>query len=230
MHGKLRVLGIIPARGGSKGVPGKNIRLLCGKPLIAWTIQCARDCSGLDRVLVSTDSEEIAEIARQWGAETPFLRPAQLAQDDTPDLPVCRHALDWLEDHEQYRPDVVAWLRPTAPLRRPEDISTALDLLAGSDADCVRSVCRVEHHPYWMYRIEQNFLQPLMDSASIPTRRQDLPEFYRLNGAVDLVRRDRLPAGGHLFQGRMCGYVMPLERSVDIDQEADFRVAEAFLK
>ena len=230
MNGKLRVLGIIPARGGSKGVPGKNIRLLCGKPLIAWTIQCARACPVISRIVVSTDSKEIAAIARQWGAEVPFLRPPELAQDDTPDLPVCRHALEWLEDREGYRPDVVVWLRPTSPLRQPQDIAAALDLLAATQADGVRSVCRVEHHPAWMFKLEDGFLQPWMDASAGITRRQDLSALYRLNGAVDAIRREIIPEAKALFQGRLAGYVMPAERSVDIDCEIDFRVAEALLK
>ena len=132
----MSVLGLIPARGGSKGIPRKNLRELAGKPVLAWTIEAALACPLLDRVLVSTDDDEIAAAARACGAEVPFARPAQLANDDTPDLPVYRHALETLG----YEFDVVAWLRPTAPLRTAEDIAAAVRLLEETGADCVRSV------------------------------------------------------------------------------------------
>lgn len=223
-------LAIIPARGGSKGVPRKNIRLVAGKPLIAWTIEAAKACSLLNRVIVSTDDEEIARVARTSGAEVPFLRPAEFARDTTPDLPVCRHALQWLAEHDGFRPDVVVWLRPTAPLRTSQDIAEAVRSLCDSDADCVRSVCAVEHHPYWMYRLEDGQLMPLMNHVKIPAVRQQLPPVYRLNGVVDAVRTERVPESGALFQGKMKGYVMPAERSMDIDTEADLKNAELLLK
>lgn len=230
MRSKPRVLAIIPARGGSKGVPRKNMRLLAGKPLIAWTIQCALMCRHLDRVIVSTDSKEISDVAKHYMADVPFIRPAELSQDDTPDLPVCQHALAWVMEHDDWSPDFVVWLRPTVPLRLPEDITNALQLFFESDADCIRSVCCVEHHPYWMYHMQGHELTPMMRDVVVPMRRQDLPEVFRLNGAVDVVRTRRLPTQGALFQGRMLGYVMPAERSVDIDHASDFRIAEAFLK
>lgn len=123
------IIAIIPARGGSKGIPRKNIRLLHGKPLIAWTIETALSTSCLKRVIVSTDDEEIAEVAEKYGAEVPFLRPKKYAQDDTTDMPVYEHTLHWLEENERYIPDIVVWLRPTAPLRTSEDIKNAVNIL-----------------------------------------------------------------------------------------------------
>jgi CMP-N,N'-diacetyllegionaminic acid synthase len=220
----MSVLGLIPARGGSKSVPRKNVRDLAGKPVIVWTIEAALACQTLDRVVVSTDDEEIARIARAHGAEVPFLRPAELALDDTPDLPVYRHALAELG----VEPDAVAWLRPTAPLRTADDITAALGLLAETGADAARSVCIAEHHPSWMVTLDGDRLEPLGDVARY-FRRQELPPVYRLNGAVDVVRCAAVPAEGPLFAGDVRGYVMPAERSVDLDTELDFALAEALL-
>ena len=155
-------LAIIPARGGSKTVPHKNIKALAGKPLIAWTIETALASAAVERVLVSTDSQQIRDVACRWGAQVPFLRPDAYAQDDTPDLPVYLHALRWLAEHENYRPWAVAWLRPTTPLRSAADVDAAVQILAESDADCVRSVVAVEHHPYWMKTLDGNRLQPFV--------------------------------------------------------------------
>lgn len=226
------VLAIIPARGGSKGVPGKNIRSLGGKPLIAWTIEAALGSSAPKRVVVSTDDEAIAQIARKHGAEVPFLRPSEIAQDDTPDLPVCRHALTWLMQHEHYRPDLVAWLRPTAPLRTAADVDGAIELLQKTDADCVRSVCLTEHHPYWMKRLDEGRLVPFMEGLDENKyyRRQLLPPAYRYNGAVDVVRCLSIPTGNVLFGGVMLGYVMPSDRSIDLDTEIDFALADLLIQ
>jgi len=226
------ILSIIPARGGSKRVAHKNIRTLAGKPLIAWTIETAISCQRLDRVIVSTDDEEIVDIARKYGAETPFVRPAELAQDDTPDLPVCKHTLSWLTRHENFCPDIVVWLRPTAPLRIIEDIDNAINLLFETDADCVRSVCPVEHHPYWMKRLEGNRFIPLIKGVdeSKYYQRQLLPPVYRLNGAVDVFWRKTVLDKGFMYGGDMRGYVMPAERSVDLDSELDFALAELLLQ
>ena len=219
----MRTLGLIPARGGSKSVPRKNVRRLAGKPVLVWTVETALASAALDRVVVSTDDEEIAETARACGAEVPFLRPPDLAEDDTPDLPVYRHALEQLGD----TPDAVAWLRPTAPLRSAADIEEAVRLLEETGADCVRSVCSAEHNPYWMGRLEDGRLMPLFDETY--DRRQLLPRVYRLNGAVDVVRCAAVAAEGPLFGGDVRAYVMPPERSVDLDSELDFLLAEALL-
>ena len=218
----MTVLGLIPARGGSKAVPRKNLRELAGKPVLAWTVEAALAFPSLDLVVVSTDDDEIADVARACGADVPFARPAELANDDTPDLPVYRHALETLGDEF----DVVAWLRPTAPLRTADDIAAAVLLLEEAGADCVRSVCEAEHSPYWMGRVEEGRLVPLLDD--LPPQRQLLPPVYRLNGAVDAVRCAAV--GDELFGGDVRAYVMPRERSVDLDTELDFLLAEALLR
>jgi CMP-N,N'-diacetyllegionaminic acid synthase len=222
------VLALIPARGGSKGVTRKNVRPLAGRPTIAWTIDAARGSARVDRVLVSTDDEEIRDTALALGAEAPFLRPPELAADDTGDRPVYDHALAWLAEQEGYAPEVVVWLRPTAPLRTAADVDGAVELLLRTGADCVRSVCAAEHHPYWMKRLEGDRLVPLLDAdeAGYP-RRQLLPPVYRLNGAVDAVRCAKVSE--ELWGGDVRGYEMPWERSVDLDDEVDFLLAELLL-
>jgi CMP-N,N'-diacetyllegionaminic acid synthase len=225
------VLALVPARGGSKVVPRKNVRVLGGKPLIVWTIKQALAATSVDRVVVSTDDPEIAAVAKQHGAEVPFMRPAELAADDTPDLPVFLHALDELAA-AGYRPELAAWLRPTAPLRDVVDIDAAVALLQATGADCVRSICREDHHPFWSKRLEGDRLLPFVEGvrdADFP-QRQLLPPAYRLNGAVDVARCASVHgAAGTLFDGDVRGYVMPAARSVDIDSELDFEVAELLI-
>jgi CMP-N,N'-diacetyllegionaminic acid synthase len=220
----VKALGLIPARGGSKVVPRKNVRPLAGKPLLQWTIEVALACPSLERVVVSTDDEEIAAIARACGAEVPFLRPAELAADDTPDFPVYRHALAELAD----RPEAVAWLRPTAPLRTADDMAAAIRLLDETGASCVRSVCPAEHHPSWMVRLAGDRIEPL-DRNGSSQQRQALAPVYRLNGAIDVVRCAAVAADGPLFTGDIRASVMPPERSIDLDTELDFVLAEALL-
>ncbi len=226
------ILGLIPARGGSKGVPRKNIVEVAGKPLIAWTIETALACHSIGRVLVSTDDEEIAGIAGQYGAEVPFLRPTEFAQDDTTDLPVYQHALEWLAKNEDYHPKIVVWLRPTAPLRRGQDIEAAIQLLIDTQGDWVRSVCAAEHHPYWMKRIEGDqkllpFVEGIDETGFL--RRQLLPPVFRLNGVVDVTWAKTVQAG-NLYSGDVRGYEMPLERSLDIDNKVDLAMMDMMLR
>jgi CMP-N-acetylneuraminic acid synthetase len=229
---KYKILAIIPARGGSKGVPGKNIKRLAGKPLIAWTIETAQNTSCLDRIIVSTDDEKIAAIAREYGAEVPFLRPQEFAGDTSSDMEVYLHALGWLADNENYYPDIIVWLRPTAPLRLSCDIGNGVDKLIASGADWVRSVSLVEHHPYWMFRLDDDRLRSFVDGVDISKylRRQLLPPAYRVNGAVDVAWRKTLVEKNLLYCGDVRGCITPPERSVDIDTELDFVMAEAIIK
>ena len=160
------ILALIPARGGSKGIPRKNIRLFAGYPLIAWSIAAAKQSALVTRIIVSTDDEEIAAVAREWGAETPFLRPSEFAQDKTTDLPVFEHALKWLEEVEGYRPDVVVQLRPTSPIRPQTMVDNAIRiLLEHDDADCVRGVVPAGQNPFKMWRFngEGKPLNPLLE-------------------------------------------------------------------
>lgn len=225
------ILAIIPARGGSKGVPKKNIKRLAGKPLIAWSIETALSAQCLDKVIVSTDDENIAGIGRQYGAEVPFLRPAEIARDDTTDMPVYEHALDWLERNESYIPDIIVWLRPTAPLRTAEDIIGAVNLLKEKKPDWVRSVCEADHHPYWMYRLESGQMKPFIENIRIEDyiRRQLLPKVYRLNGAVEAAWRATILEKKLMYAGVMEAWVMPRERSIDVDTEMDFTFLEAMV-
>jgi len=231
MAGKTRALAIVPARGNSKTVRQKNIRLLGGRPLIAWTIEAARKCRSIDRLIVSTDDPQIAKIARECGAEVPFLRPAELAADDTSDFPVCEHALKWLADNEQLEFDIVVWLRPTCPLRRPEDIDAVVAKMAESGADCVRSVTRVAHHPYWMKRLVGDRLEPFLEGKDEVSyyQRQLLPDLYRINGAVDAVTVGNVMANNRFLAGDMRAHVMPARFSVDIDSVEDFEIVEILM-
>ena len=226
------VLAIIPARGGSKGVPRKNLRQLAGKPLIGWTIETALNCTSIDRVIVSTDDIEIARGARDFGAEIPFTQPKELALDNVPDFPVCYYALHWLETHESYTPDIVVWLRPTAPLRRIEDINAVINILISTGADSVRSVSPATHHPYWMKRLEGDILTPFMeggfDERNYP-QRQSLPSVYYLNGVVDATWAHNVTQKNFLFGGDMRGYVIE-EFSPDMDTELDFIITESWIK
>lgn len=226
------IIAVIPARGNSKRIPRKNVKLLGGKPLIVWTIEAAFKCRLIDRIIVSTDDDEIAEISRKNNAEVPFIRPADLAKDDTPDLPVCRHLLEYLAVNENYQPDIIVWLRPTCPLRRPEDIEAAVKKLIETNADCVRSVTQVEQHPYWMKRLEGDKLMSFIKDKDeqIYYQRQMLPILYCLNGAVDVVWSRNIGRQPRLFSGNMSAVVTPPEFSVDIDTEFDFILADAILK
>ncbi len=219
-----KVLALIPARGGSKGVPRKNILQIGGKPMIAWTIEAALASGVCDRVVVSTDDAEIAEVAKKYGAEVPFMRPEEFARDDTPDYPVFQHCMEWLQENEGTQPDIALWLRPTSPLRTADDIKKALELLLSTDADAVRSVCSVEQHPYWMKNMDdENRLTPLIaghDENTYP-RRQLLDPVYLLSGLVEAIRVPNALKNGKLFSGDIRGYLAPPERSREIDSLTD---------
>jgi CMP-N-acetylneuraminic acid synthetase len=187
------ILALIPARGGSKGIPRKNLLALAGKPLVAYSIETALASRYITRTIVSTDDAEIAEVCRTYGADVPFMRPGELAQDRSPDIDVFRHALEWLRDREGYRCDLVVHLRPTAPVRRVALVDDAIETMVSQrDADSLRSVSRPQQTPYKMWRIVDGRLEPLLQIAgraethSLP--RQELPEVYWQNGYVDIVR------------------------------------------
>lgn len=230
-----KVLAIIPARGGSKGIPRKNIRLLAGYPLIAYSIAAALAAEAVQRVIVSTDDEEIAQVAHQFGAEVPFLRPAEHAQDRTPDLPVFKHALDWLLINEGYQPDIVIQLRPTSPFRRVWHINQAVYRLVETPmADSIRAVCVPFQNPYKMWRISSDgFMHPLMETEfrepyNMP--RQELPEVYWQTGYVDAAWADTI-----LIKNSMTGdFILPLvinpSEFVDIDSLDDWQRAERMVQ
>jgi len=229
------VLALIPARGGSKSIPHKNIRSFAGHPLIAYSIAAGLAAESVTRLLVSTDDEEIAAIARKYGAETPFLRPAELSQDNTPDLPVFQHALQWLEENEGYRPEILVQLRPTSPLRRVWHIDQSIyQLLAHPEADAIRTVCEPFQNPFKMWQIDpEGFMQPLIhteyqEAYNMP--RQLLPAVYWQTGYVDAAWRDTIIEKASMTGERILPLVIPPNDWIDIDSADDWRRAERMLE
>jgi YrbI family 3-deoxy-D-manno-octulosonate 8-phosphate phosphatase len=228
------ILALIPARGGSKGIPGKNIRSFAGFPLIAWSIAAAKQSELVTRVIVSTDDEAIAAVAREYGAEAPFLRPAEISQDKTTDLPVFEHALKWLEDVEGYRPDLVIQLRPTSPIRPRGMIDDAIRiLLEHADADCVRGVVPAAQNPFKMWRFngEGKPLNALLEVDGIPepynAPRQVLPAVYWQTGHIDAIRVSTITQKKSLTGDVIYPLLIDLLYTVDIDTLTDWAKYEA---
>lgn len=228
MPPKDHILCIIPARGGSKRLPGKNIRPFLGAPLIAYAIRAAKGATHVGRTIVSTDDEVIAKVAREEGAEVPFMRPAELATDTAPTLSVLQHAVLFAEG-EGMRVDAIVLIQPTVPGVRAEDADAAIEKLFKTGANSCVSLAEITERPEWMYRLgEKERIQPFMSSSV--TRSQDLPKLYRLNGAVYATRTETLAKGNKIIDSDNGTYIlMPRERSVDIDTEEDFRLAEWYL-
>lgn len=229
----MKVLALIPARGGSKGVPRKNIRPVGGKPLIVWTIDTAVAARALfHRVLVSTDDPEIAAIAQAAGAEVPFLRPAELASDQARSLPVVQHAIAWVEKNDDVKLDWVMLLQPTEPFREVHDLERGLELAAAGGCDSVISVVQVfATHPILMKRIEDGCLLPFCLEEKEGTRRQDYdPPAYMRNGAVYLTRRDVVMEGCSLWGDVIRPLIMPPERSVSVDGELDLKLVDLLMR
>jgi N-acylneuraminate cytidylyltransferase len=229
-----KVLAIIPARGGSKKIPRKNIRLLAGLPMIVYSIQAAKESRYISKLLVSTDDQEIAEVARSWGAEVPFLRPQELAGDRVTDLPVFQHVLQFLEEKENYRPDIVVHLRPTAPLRRAEHIDAAIDLYLSRRPDCVRSIAAATQHPYKMWKTKDGVLTPFLsylnrEEEYFNQPRQALPSAYIQNGSVDIINPEIITKKHSMSGDNLLGFVMDEMDSVNVDQEEDFLLADILL-
>lgn len=220
------VLGIIPARGGSKGVPQKNLRHLAGKPLVAWTIEEATKSKYVDRIILSSENQEVIKIAREWGCEVPFIRPRELASDDTPGIEPVIHAIGTIP--EKY--DYVCLLQPTSPLREAVDIDSCIENCVLNDAPSCVSVVEAAEHPYWMYRISpRQALVSLFPDRNV-TRRQDLPKVYALNGAVYVAKTEIILEEKTFLSEGTIGYVMKRGNSLDIDEEIDFVLAELLLK
>lgn len=221
-----KVLAVIPARGGSKGLPGKNIRKMAGKPLIAWTIKEAQKSKYIDRLILSSEDKEIIHIARKWGCEVPFVRPVELAQDHTPGIEPVIHAIKSLSSKYDY----IILLQPTSPLRTAEDIDTCIENCINSNSPACVSVCEAEKSPYWMYTVDiQEKIHPFIQSEKPAYRRQDLPRVYVLNGAIYVASTDFLLKELTFINKETIAYVMPAERSVDIDTEIDFTYCELFM-
>jgi len=227
----MKIIGLITARGGSKSVPGKNIKLLAGKPLIAWTIEVALQCTGLSRLIVSTDDEKIAEVARRWGAEVPFIRPAELAQDSSSHISVVLHTIHWLEEKEGFCPDYIMLLQPTSPFRTVEDMMNAIRLAKDKHAIAVIGVCEAAKHPYKTYRINENDTLEYFIPSNIGYKcRQALPKVYEENGAIYLNKSTSLLRDQTFLPEGAIAYVMPQERSHDVDTPWDFNVADLVLR
>ncbi|MFH1523824.1 MAG: acylneuraminate cytidylyltransferase family protein [Chloroflexota bacterium] len=226
------VIAIIPARGGSKGIPRKNVRSFAGYPLIAFSIAAAQQTGKVTRVIVSTDDEEITAVARSYGAETPFMRPAELAADKTMDLPVFQHAVKWLAENEDYHPELVLHLHPTSPVRSHDCLDQAIQLMLDHpEADCIRSVVEPVQSPYKMWRVDEKTGQmiPLLASPGIPepynTPRQLLPSTYLQTGHINVIRPEVILGGSMTGQVILPTFI-DSHYEVDLDTLADWEHGE----
>jgi CMP-N-acetylneuraminic acid synthetase len=230
-----RVLVVVPARGGSKGIPRKNLQLLGGKPLVVHAVETGLASTRVDRVVCSTDDPEIADFARAAGAEVPFLRPAELARDASEDWPVFMHVLDWLDRETAWTPDLVVNLRPTSPLRTPGHVDDAIQLLLDTGADSVKAVCLARQHPHKMWlrepdgRIEPYLKTPMRLSRGPDVPRAELDDIYWQNGVVDVTRRAVILEQHVMIGRRVAGLVTEAADSIDIDTPLDLALAELVL-
>ncbi len=230
---KPKILAVIPARGGSKGVPKKNIKNLAGKPLIAWTIITALDVKDLLlNIVVSTDDVEIAKIAKKYGAEVPFIRPEKLSTDESPTIPVLQHAVNYVENNNNMTFDWVLLLQPTAPLRRTIDIRNAIEIALNNSCDSVISVNQVfSTHPILMKKINNNILLPYCIKEKEGMRRQDyFPEAYIRNGAIYLTKRNVLMMKNSIWGDKIRPLIMEENHSTNIDNQIDYYVCEKIMK
>lgn len=231
----MKNIALIPARGSSMTVVKKNIKLLNGIPLIVYTIQTALKNPRISKVIVSTEDQEIAGIAKKYGAEVPFIRPAELSRDNTPDRPVILHTLDWLKKNEDFEPELLIYLRPTSPFKTNQIIDACLDKIENDlNLTSLRTVNLAEgtNHPYWMFKEKNNILKPFIEHVEISKyyQRQLLPVCYQLNGVVDIVKPGIVANNKNIY-GDQIGFVeiAPLN-AVDIDNELDFAFAEFLIK
>ena len=230
-----RTVAVIPARGGSKSIPRKNLALLQGKPLLAYAIEVGLACPEVDRVIVSTDDPEIAETGRRYGAEVPFLRPGEHARDETPDRPVFLHLIEWLRDNEGYEFDYLVNLRCTSPLKKPEHVREALRVLREEECDSVRTVDRIQgkHHPYWtLKRNGEGFGASFIDGVDRRKyhQRQLLPPAYSINALVDVMKVETVLRCDNLYGERMRLLETDPLYSLDIDTPKDLLLCEALME
>jgi len=222
-----KIFAIIPARGGSKGIAGKNIKALNGKPLICHTIKESLKSSYLNEVFVSTDDSLIARTSENCGAKI-IDRPTELAEDESSTVDAIYHAIDTIKDVSDK--DIIILLQPTSPLRNATDIDTALDIFMKSDCDSEISMCKVEHSPYWYFKYEGDKFKPLFGNKGLQMRRQELPDVYRPNGAIYITTIENLYKNNGFYCKKIVPYIMPPERSIDIDEEIDFKLAELLIQ
>ncbi|MDP7367439.1 MAG: acylneuraminate cytidylyltransferase family protein [Candidatus Pacebacteria bacterium] len=230
MDKKQKILAVITARGGSKGIPGKNIKILGDKPLIAYTIEVAKKSDLISNLIVSTDDEETADISKRYEADVPFIRPEELSQDDTPHLLVMQHAIKFMEDKLGITFDYVVILQPTSPFRTKEDLDNTIQKLIDTSADSAVSLVEIEeNHPMKIKKIEGNRVLPYSVEEVFGTRRQDLPVAYKRNSAVYVMKRDLIMKDNELYGAYITGHIVPKERSIDIDTPLDWIKAEYML-
>ena len=225
---KKKILAIIPARGGSKRVPKKNIRLLTGKPLIAYTIETALKSRYLNRIVVSTEDEEIARISKKYGAEV-IKRPKILAADKAKTVEAVFHVLKVLT-RKKYIPDLIILLQPTSPLRTVDDIDKAINIFLQNKCESVVSVCEMEPSPYRFFGIKEKYLKLILGRKNLLKRSQDLPKIYVINGALYISTPKIIRKYKSFYSSKILPYIMPKERSVDIDDEIEFKLAEIIIK
>lgn len=225
------ILAVIPARGGSKRLPRKNCLLLHGKPLIVYSIEAAKESAYIDEVVVSTDDGEIASVSRQAGASVPFLRPAELSTDESSSVDVVAHALKYYQEQERKFFDYVVLLQPTSPLRTATHIDQAFELLKEKKADAIVSVCETEHNPLWANQLTEDYSMNQFIPVEVKNRRsQDLPKYYRLNGAIYICNSQRFfQERTFLLTSGVYAYVMETLNSIDIDTKLDFVVCDVLL-
>ncbi|NQT30397.1 MAG: acylneuraminate cytidylyltransferase family protein [Candidatus Saganbacteria bacterium] len=225
MFDNKKILAVIPARGGSKGLPDKNISMLAGKPLIAWTVEEAKKSKYIDRLILSSENSKIIKVAKQFGCEVPFVRPAELAQDETPGIEVVLHVLASLPGY-----DYVVVLQPTSPLRKVTDIDGGIEACLSQCASACVSLTASSKSPYWMYSLDEGKrMKLLFEGSSQSIRRQDLPKVYVLNGAVSCAKVTWLLEKKSFLTKETLAYVMPKERSVDIDSRLDLLLCDLLL-
>jgi len=228
----MNAIAFIFARGGSKGLPGKNTRMLCGKPLLAWAIECARAVPRIRRVILSTDSEQIAQVGREYGAEVPFLRPSELASDDSPEWLAWRHALSYIEETEGRLPEVMVSVPTTAPLRLPLDIDNCLDEYEKGGADMIITVTDAQRNPYFnmVKANDDGSVGLVIEPDNGISRRQDAPEIYDMTTVAYAVNPTFVFSHSSHFQGKVRAVHIPTERAIDIDTLLDFEVAEILMR
>lgn len=225
---RTKMLAIIPARGLSKGIAKKNIKQLVGKPLIVFTIEAALKSKYIDKIAISTDSNEVAKVCEKYRTEV-IIRPKELAKDRTPTIDTVFHTLDSLEKID-YIPDIAILLQPTSPLRSTKDIDNAIEIFLKNNCESVVSVCEVKHSPYWSFKIKDKFLIPIFGKKYLKTIRQELPKSYIPNGAIFISKPETLRRYQSFYASRTTPYIMPPSRSVDVDDELDLILVEWLIK
>jgi CMP-N-acetylneuraminic acid synthetase len=223
---------LICARGGSKGLPGKNIKLLDGTPLIGWSINVAKELSDIFKIIVSTDSIKIAQVAKEYGAEVPFMRPDYLAQDDSPEWLVWRHAINYMEENDSESLDAIIVLPVTAPLRSIEDVNACIDLFEKSEADSIVTVSEANRSPYFNMVVNNGngYTSLVIAPKDQITRRQDAPEVFDMTTVAYVVDVNFIKNYNGIFEGKVKSVTIPRERAIDIDNLMDFKIAECLLK